>query len=108
LGRPLTGPQSRRVSFLFVTADGAAAALTRDSRCNVIRIMLYSAGFLLIIILFSEEASRGLEWLRAYLRRSPRHRVILSSLLLLLVVVVGISIVISLVNFATSLTFSYD
>jgi hypothetical protein len=104
----MTGPQPRQASFLPVTAGGGTASLTRCSRDNVIRIILYSAGFLLIIILFSEEASRGLEWLRAYLRRSPRHRLIIYFLLLLLIVVVGISIVTTLIKFATAITFSYD
>ena len=77
-------------------------------RDNVIRAILFYAGFLLIIILFSEEFARALEWLRARLQRSPRSRIIVYPLLLLLIVVAGIIIVTSLIKFSTTLTFSYD
>jgi len=77
-------------------------------RDTVIRTILFYAGFLLIISLFSEEFARALEWLRTCLRRSPRHRIIVYPLLLLLIAVCGFIIVASLIKFSTTLTFSYD
>jgi hypothetical protein len=74
----------------------------------VIRVILFYAGFLLIIFLFSEEFARALEWLRANLKRYPRYRIIVYPLLLALVVVVGVIIAASLINFSTAITFSYD
>jgi hypothetical protein len=63
---------------------------------------------LLIIILFSEEFARALEWLRVCLKRSPQYRIILYPLLALLIVAAGIIIVTSLIKFSTAFTFSYD
>jgi len=63
---------------------------------------------LLIIVLFSEEFARALEWLRARLKGSPRGRIIVYPLLLLLLAIAGIIIVTSLIQFSTALTFSYD
>ena len=77
-------------------------------RDTVIRTILFYAGFLLIIILFSEEFARALKWLRARLKGSPRCRIIVYPLLLLLIVVAGFIIVTSLIKFSTALTFSYD
>jgi hypothetical protein len=88
-------------------ADGGAFP-TICFRDTVIRTILFYAGFLLIIILFSEECARALEWLRARLKRSPRSRIIVYPLLLLLIVAAGIIIVTSLIKFSTTLTFSYD
>lgn len=75
---------------------------------NVIRAILFYAGFLLILILFSEEFARAQKWLRARLQRSPRYRIIVYPLLWLLIVAAGIIIVTSLIEFATTFTFSYD
>lgn len=75
---------------------------------NVIRAILFCAGFLLIIFLFSEEFARALKWLRACLKGSPRRRLIVYPLLVLLMVAAGIIIVTSLIEFSTALTFSYD
>jgi hypothetical protein len=86
--------------------EGACPTICR--RDTVIRTILFYAGFLLIIILFSEEFARALEWLRARLKRSPRSRIIIYPLLLLLIVVAGFIIVTSLLKFSTALTFSYD
>ena len=88
-------------------ADGGAlpAICFRDT---VIRTILFYAGFLLIIFLFSEEFARALAWLRARLKRSPRWRIIVYPLLLLLIVIAGFIIVTSLIKFSTTLTFSYD
>jgi hypothetical protein len=63
---------------------------------------------LLIIIFFSEEFARALEWLRARLQRSPRYRIIIYPLLVLVIVVAVIIIVTSLIKFSTAITFSYD
>jgi hypothetical protein len=88
-------------------ADGGAfpAICIPDT---LIRTILFSAGFLLIIVLLSEEFARALEWLRARLKRSPRSRIIVYPLLLLPIVVAGFIIVTSLIKFSTALTFSYD
>jgi hypothetical protein len=88
-------------------ADGGAAAAT-IFRDNVIRTILFYAGFLLILILFSEEFARALTWLRGFLQRSPRYRIIVYPLLFLLIAAAGIIIANSLVKFATTLIFSYD
>ena len=81
---------------------------TISFRSNVIRSILFYAGFLLIIIFLSEEFARALEWLRTRLQRSPRGRIIVYPLLLLLIVAAGIIIANSLIKFSTTLTFSYD
>lgn len=78
------------------------------SRDTVIRTILFYAGFLLILFLFSEEFARGLKWLRTRLKGSPRGRIIVYPLLLLLIVAAGFIIVSSLIKFSTTLTFSYD
>jgi Zn-dependent protease with chaperone function len=77
-------------------------------RDTVIRTILFFAGFLLIIFLFSEEFARSLKWLRTHLKDSPRGRIIIYPLLLLLIAAAGFIIVTSLIKFSTSLTFSYD
>jgi hypothetical protein len=87
---------------------GTAAASIVCFQDNVIRTILFYAGFLLILILFSEEFARALEWFRVRLQRSPRYRLIVYPLLLLLIVAAGIIIVTSLVRFSTTFTFSYD
>jgi hypothetical protein len=88
-------------------ADGGAvpAFCFRD---RVIRTILFYAGFLCIIFLFSEEFARALGWLRTRLQRSHRYRIIVYPLLLLLIAAAGFIIVTSLLKFSTSLTFSYD
>ena len=88
--------------------EAGSAFPTICFRDNVIRAILFYAGFLLIIIFFSEEFARALKWLRARLKRSPRYRIIVYPLLLLLIVAAGIIIVTSLIKFSTTLTFSYD
>gem|GEM_PF-6162268 len=79
-----------------------------DCRDAVIRTILFYAGFLLIISLFSEEFARALEWLRTCMQRSPRCRIFVYPLLLLVIVAAGFIIVTSLIKFSTTLTFSYD
>jgi len=73
----------------------------------VIRVILFYAGFLLIIILFSEEFARALKRLRAHVQRYPRHRIIIYPLVLMLLVAAGLIIAASLIDFSR-LTFSYD
>jgi hypothetical protein len=92
---------------LPVVADGGAFP-TIGFQDTVIRTILFYAGFLLIILLFSEEFARALEWLRGCLRRSPRRRIIVYPLLVLLILAAGFVIVTSLIQFSTALTFSYD
>jgi hypothetical protein len=87
---------------------GGGASPTNCFRDNVIRAILFYAGFLLIIISFSEEFVRALKWLRVRLKRFPRYRIIVYPLLLLPIVVAGFIIVTSLIKFSTALTFSYD
>jgi len=87
---------------------GGGAFATICFRDNVIRTILFYAGFLLIIILFSEEFARALEWLRSRLLCSPRRRIIVYPLLVLLIAAAGFIIVTSLIKFSTTLTFSYD
>jgi hypothetical protein len=85
-----------------------AAASTICCRDNIIRAIFFYAGFLLILLLFSEEFARAQKWLRARLQRSPRYRIIVYPLLVLLLVAAGVIIVISLIKFSTTHTFSYD
>jgi uncharacterized protein YacL len=88
---------------------GGAASPTNCFRDNVIRAILFYAGFLLIIIIsFSEEFVRALKWLRVRLKRFPRDRIIVYPLLLLPIVVAGFILVTSLIKFSTALIFSYD
>jgi len=74
----------------------------------VAREILFFAGFLLIIFLFSEEFARALGWLRAGVKRYPRYRLIIYPLLFVLLAAAGIIIATSLMDFATGPTFSYD
>ena len=89
-------------------AGNGGAFLAICFRDNAIRTILFYAGFMLFIFLFSEEFARALGWLRARLQRFPRYRIIVYPLLLLLIVAAGFIIVTSLLKFSTSLTFSYD
>jgi hypothetical protein len=72
----------------------------------VTREILFVAGFLLIIVLFSEEFARALGWFRGSLKRYPRYRLIIYPLLFVLLVAAGIIIATSLIDFATGPTFS--
>jgi hypothetical protein len=88
--------------------EGGGAAAIRCFRGNVIRTILFYAGFLLVIILFTEEFARALKWFRSRLQNSPRSRFIVYPLILLLIAAAGFIIVTSLIKFSTTLTFSYD
>jgi hypothetical protein len=74
----------------------------------VAKIILFYAGFLLIIILFSEEFARAGPWLRAFVKRYPRSRIFIYPLLLALIVIAGLIMANSLISFVTGAAFSYD
>jgi hypothetical protein len=74
----------------------------------MIRTILFYAGFLVLIVLFSEEFARALTWLRAKLAQYPRYRIIAYPLIVALLLVAGIIIATSLIKFATTATFSYE
>ena len=88
--------------------NGGPASPTICFRDNAIRAILFYAGFLLIIFLFSEEFARSLKWLRTCLKGSVRGRIIVYPLLFLLIAAAGFIIVTSLIKFSTTLTFSYE
>jgi hypothetical protein len=70
--------------------------------------ILFYAGFLLGILLLTEEFARVLAWLRTGLVRHPRYRIIAYPLIVALVAGIGLIIVTSLIKFATTVTFSYE
>lgn len=74
----------------------------------MVKEILFYAGFLLIIMLFSEEFARAVKWLRAYVQQYPQHRIIVYPLVLVLIVVAGIIIANSLIRLCTIFSFSYD
>ncbi len=74
----------------------------------MIRIILFYIGFLLIIILFSEEFARAGPWLRAFIKRHPRFRIVIYPVLLALIIVAGLLMANSLISFVTDTAFSYD
>jgi hypothetical protein len=82
--------------------------LEKLARGNVVKEILFYAGFLLIIMLFSEEFARAVKWLRAYVQQYPQHRIIVYPLVLVLIVVAGIIIANSLIRLCTIFSFSYD
>jgi len=74
----------------------------------MIRTILFYAGFLLFIVLFSEEFARAAVWLRARLAQHPHYRIIAYPLVGLLLLAAGIIIVASLIKLSTTATFSYE
>ncbi len=70
-------------------------------------LILFYAGFLLILILFTEEFGQAVHWLRATLKQYPRYRAIAYPLIFLLAIAAGLIITSTLIRLAT-LTFSYD
>jgi hypothetical protein len=74
----------------------------------VIREILFYVGFLLIMLLFTDEFARLVQWLRRYSRQHPRRRLILYPLILVLGALAGAIIASSLIRLATGLTFSYE
>ena len=69
--------------------------------------ILFYAGLLLFIVLFSEEFARTLVWLRARLAQYPQYRLIAYPLILALLLAAGIIIAASLIKLSTT-TFSYE
>jgi hypothetical protein len=74
----------------------------------VTRIILFYVGFLLIIILFSEEFARAGSGLRTFLKRYPQYRLVIYPLLLALFIIAGLIMANSLISFVTGAAFSYD
>ena len=74
----------------------------------MIGTILFYAGFLLLIALFSEEFARALVWLRARLAEYPRYRLIAYPLVVALLLAAGIIIAASLIKLSTTATFSYE
>lgn len=70
--------------------------------------ILFVAGFLLFIALFSEEFARAAAWLRELLTRYPRYRIIAYPLIAALLLAAGIVIATSIIKFVTTATFSYE
>ncbi len=73
----------------------------------MVSLILFYAGFLLILIIFAEEFARAVRWLRAALQRYPRYKIIAYPLIFLLAVAAGLIITSTLIRFA-DLTFSYN
>jgi hypothetical protein len=74
----------------------------------MIGTILFYAGFLLFIVLFSEEFGRAVAWLRSKLAQYPQYRVIAYPLIGALLLAAGIIIAASLIKLSTTVTFSYD
>jgi nitrate reductase gamma subunit len=74
----------------------------------MIGTILFYAGFLLLILLFSEEFARAAAWVRVKLAQYPQYRIFAYPLIGALLLAVGLIIANSLIEFATTVTFSYD
>ena len=74
----------------------------------MIETILFYAGFLLFIVLFSEEFAQAVAWLRVKLTHYPQYRIIAYPLIMALLLAAGIIIVTSLLKFTTTATFSYE
>ena len=74
----------------------------------MIRTILFYAGFLVFIVLFSEEFARAATWLRLKLAQYPQYRIIAYPLIAALLLAAGILIATSLLKFATTAPFSYE
>jgi hypothetical protein len=70
--------------------------------------ILFYAGFLLLILLFSEEFARAAAWLKTQLAQYPQYRLIAYPLIALLLLAAGFIIAASLVEFGTTGPFSYE
>jgi nitrate reductase gamma subunit len=75
---------------------------------NMIGTILFYAGFLLLLLLFTEEFARTAAWLRTQLAQYPRYRLIAYPLIAVLLLAAGIVIATSLIEFATTTPFSYE
>jgi uncharacterized protein YacL len=89
-------------------ADEDTASRTIGIWGNVVKEILFYVGFLLIIMLFSEEFARAVKRLQAHVQQYPQHRIIVYPLVLVLIVVAGIIIANSLIRLCTGFSFSYD
>ncbi|MEJ2672495.1 MAG: hypothetical protein P8168_09915 [Deltaproteobacteria bacterium] len=74
----------------------------------MIGTILFYAGFLLLLLLFSEEVARAAAWVREKLAQNPQYRIFAYPLIGALLLAVGLIIANSLIEFATTVTFSYD
>jgi hypothetical protein len=74
----------------------------------MIGTILFFAGFLLLIALFSEEFARAAAWVRGKLTQYPQYRIIAYPLILALLLAAGIIIAASLIKFSTTVSFSYE
>jgi nitrate reductase gamma subunit len=70
--------------------------------------ILFYAGFLLLILLFSEEFARAAAWLKTQLAQSPQYQLIAYPLIALLLLAAGIIIAASLEEFAATGPFAYE
>ena len=70
-------------------------------------VILFFAGFLVLLFLFSEEFPRCLAWLKTQLAKYPRYRIIAYPLLGLLLCAAGILIAAYLLELSAT-TFSYE
>ncbi len=70
--------------------------------------ILFYAGLLVFIVLFSEEVARAAAWLRVQLAQYPRYRLIAYPLVVVLLLAAGIIIAASLIKLSTTATFSYE
>ncbi len=69
--------------------------------------ILFYAGFILLVLPFTEEFSRGLGWVRAALRRHPPLRFIAYPLAALLLLIAGVLIAKAFLKLC-DLRFSYE
>ncbi|MFA4903015.1 MAG: hypothetical protein WC600_09730 [Desulfobaccales bacterium] len=74
----------------------------------MIGTILFYAGVLVFIALFSEEFARAFTWLRLKLAQYPRYRIIAYPLIVALLLAAGIIIAASLLKFAATAPFSYE
>jgi hypothetical protein len=74
----------------------------------MIGTILFYVGFLLLIVLFSEEFVQALAWLRKKISQYPQYRIIAYPLIMLLLLAAGIIIATFIIKFTTTATFSYE
>ena len=74
----------------------------------MIGTILFLAGFLLLLFLFTEEFARSLAWLKTQLAQYPQYRLIAYPVIAVLLLAAGIIIANSLIEFATTAPFSYE
>ncbi len=74
----------------------------------MIGTILFYAGFLLLLLLFTEEFARAAAWLKAQLAQYPQYRLIAYPVIAVLLLAAGIIIATSLLEFATTGPFSYE